>query len=76
MKLVATQDMDENGMKDLFRKFGNVVSVKLAREALQGFIGAKLPAMRPELIFRVQKLIELPGTNIQAVWLRALYKPG
>jgi len=26
-------DMDENGMKDLFRKFGNVVSVKLAREA-------------------------------------------
>ncbi|CAE6933321.1 elavl2 [Symbiodinium natans] len=26
-------DMDENGMKDIFRKFGNVVSVKLAREA-------------------------------------------
>lgn len=28
-----TQDMDEARMKEMFQKFGNVVSVKLAREA-------------------------------------------
>ena len=32
-----TQDMDEARMKEMFQKFGNVVSVKLAREAGQTY---------------------------------------
>jgi len=29
----VSEDMDEARMKEMFQKFGNVVSVKLAREA-------------------------------------------
>ncbi|CAE7482754.1 PAB8 [Symbiodinium pilosum] len=75
-------DMDENGMKELFRKFGNVVSVKLAREARiykqYGFVHytspdeaeAAINAMHNRIIDRDYQLTVKYANSSERAWMR------